>query len=196
MTVNYATDLRFLQDTHQYFVGGTELISVTTALKHANLIDDDWFTETARLRGRYVHEACELVDDENLGEVDPLIAPYVAAYECFLRDVKPQWAYVEYRVHDPHRGYAGTLDRCGFLNGKWVILDIKTGGEHPWHGPQTAGYARLMPHSSGLKPDRYALYLRHDGSYRLKPLVARTDESTFFAALAIAQFRRAHGYRD
>lgn len=186
-------DLR-LDALHRYWIGERELIGVTAALHLAGLVDADWFTDAAKLRGTYVHEACCMTDDGDLGFVDPAYAPYVAAYDCFLRDVQPQWAYIEHKVHDPARGYAGTLDRIGFVQNKWALIDIKTGGDQPWHGPQTAAYARLMPHGSGLKPDRFGLYLRRDGTYRLVPFTERTDESAFFAALTIAQFRSLHGY--
>lgn len=189
------TDLA-LDALHRYWLHGRELTGVTAALKAAGLIDSEWFTEAAQLRGTYVHEACTLVDDEQLGSVDPIIAGYVAAYETFLRDAKPEWGFVEHRVCDATLGYAGTLDRLGFLNGKWALVDLKSGAEVAWHRLQTAAYARLMPHASGLKPDRYGLYLRGDGTYRLLPHTDRADESTFLAALRIAQFRTTHGYRD
>lgn len=181
--------LRFDPAAHRYWLDGTELVSVTRALKDAGLVNADWFSEAARLRGTHVHEACAMLDDGELESVDPSYAPYVAAYESFLRDAKPEWAFIEHRVCDPRLGYAGTLDRAGFLNGRWALIDLKTGGEATWHGPQTAAYARLVPHGSGLKPDRFALYLRGDGTYRLCPLTERKDEAVFLAALTLSQFR-------
>lgn len=187
-----------LDDSHRYWFGQRELVSVTAALKAAGLVNDDWFTEEATLRGTYVHEACAMVDDDTLemSSLDQRVIPYVAAYDCFLRDMKPEWAYVEHRVCDANRGYAGTLDRLGFLQGKWALVDLKSGGHQAWHGPQTAAYARLVPHATGIKPTRFGLYLRADGTYRLEPFTDRNDESVFFAALQIAQFRRLHGYSD
>lgn len=185
-----------LDASHRYWMGARELLSVTTALRLADLVDAEWFTEASQLRGTYVHEACCLIDDEDFGCVDPALAGYVAGYEAFLREAKPEWAFIEHRVCDPALGYAGTLDRVGFLNGKWVLVDLKTGGDAPWHQVQTAAYARLMPQPSGVKPDRFALYLRPDGTYRLTPFTDRADEPTFLAALRIAQFKVTHGYRS
>lgn len=179
-----------LDADHRYWFDGRELIGVTATLKAVGLIDTEWFTEAAQLRGTYVHEACCLVDDNDLGAIDPAIAPYVAAYETFLRDAKPDWAFIEQRVCDPAMGYAGTLDRCGFLNGKWIVADVKTGPESAWHSLQLAAYARLVPHASGLKPDRYGLYLRADGTYRLRQFTNRNDERVFLAALSIAQWKQ------
>jgi hypothetical protein len=185
-----------LDASHRYWLDGRELISVTTALRRAGLVDAAWFTPEATLRGTYVHEACALIDDDALGSFDPALSAYLAAYETFLRDVQPEWAYIEHRVCDVARGYAGTLDRVGFVQGKWALVDLKTGIDQPWHGPQTAAYARLMPHATGLKPERFALYLRSDATYRLEPFKDRNDENVFFAALTLAQFRSEHGYRD
>lgn len=184
-----------LDAAHRYWLLGRELIGVTAALKAADLIDTEWFTPEATLRGTYVHEACAMLDDDALDFIDPAYAPYVDAYRHFLDDLTPTWAYIEHKVYDLARGYAGTLDRVGFLNDKWVLVDLKTGADQPWHGPQTAAYARLMPHANGLKPDRYGLYLRKDGTYRLEPFPDRNDEEVFFAALRLARFRSLHGYR-
>ena len=188
--------LTFDAVAHRYWMGDRELLSVTGALTDAGVIDAEWFTDDAAQRGTYIHKACALMDDGQLGAVDPTYAPYVAAYETFLRDVKPEWAYIEHRVCDPVRGYAGTLDRLGFLQGQWAIVDLKSGGPAPWHRVQLAAYARLMPHATGIKPARFGLYLRKDGTYRLEPFTDRTDEATFFAALTIAAFRRRHGLCD
>jgi hypothetical protein len=185
-----------LDGEHRYWLDGRELISVTTALKEAGLIDTAFFTDAAADRGTYVHAACDLVDVDDLGSVEPSCAGYVAAYERFMADARPTWVQRERAVCDPLQGYAGTLDRAGLLNHKWIVLDIKTGGPMPWHGLQLAAYARLAISREGLKPARFDLYLSDDGTYRLEPQTNRSDEALFFAALAVAQFRRTHGYRS
>lgn len=183
-----------LDDAHRYWLGDRELVSVTTALKDAGLIDTAFFSDGAAARGTYVHQACDLVDQDDLGSLDPACDGYVAAYTRFLADAKPTWAHTEHPVCDPTLGYAGTLDRAGTLNGVWSVLDIKTGSPAAWHGAQLAAYARLVP-KMGVQPRRYDLYLAPDGTYHLERQAARTDEALFFAALQIAQFRRTHGYR-
>jgi len=182
-----------LDQWHRYWLGDRELQGVTAALKAADLIETEYFTEAAMRRGTYVHAACCLIDDGTFGSADPALAGYVAAYECFLREAQPDLAFIEHRVCDPTLGYAGTLDRLGFLNGKWALIDLKTGGAAAWHALQTAAYARLMPHATGLKPDRYGLYLRTDATYRLEPFADRTDEAVFLAALRVAQWKGMHG---
>ena len=194
MTLAPASPLRLDAD-HRYWLQDRELISVTTALKEAGLIDTAFFTEDAADRGTYVHAACELVDRDELGDVDQACAGYIAAYQQFVADAKPVWDLTEEGVCDPVRGYAGTFDRSCILQDQWIVLDIKTGPPAPWHGAQLAAYARLIPNGDGLKPRRFDLYVRADRTYRLEPQTDRADESLFFAALQIAQFRRTHGYR-
>ncbi len=182
-----------LDAEHKYWLGEKELISVTTALKEAGLIDTTWFTPEAAERGTAVHLACEQMDlgtlnyrpisSEHLGFLD--------AYARFFAEAKPVWSTVEEQVCDATVGYAGTLDRSGLLNGVWTVLDIKTGPPAPWHGLQLAAYARIL----GRRPQRFDLYLAADGTYRLEPQRTRTDEANFLAALAVAQFRRQHGPR-
>lgn len=195
MTTAIPAPLRLDAD-HRYWLQDRELISVTTALKEAGLIDTAFFTEAASERGTYVHAACDLIDEDDLGAVEPSCSGYVAAYDRFKTEAKPDWHQRERAVCDPAHGYAGTLDRAGVLNHKWIVLDIKTGGPMPWHGLQLAAYARLALSREGLKPARFDLYLRDNGTYKLEPQTSRTDETVFFAALAVAQFRRTHGYSN
>ena len=184
-----------LDADHRYWLEDRELISVTAALKEAGLIDTAFFTEDAADRGTYVHQACDLVDEHDLGDVEPACMGYVAAYKRFLVEAKPVWTWREYAVHDRLHGYAGTLDRAGTLNGCWSIVDIKTGPPAPWHGLQLAAYARLALSDDAMKPLRFDLYLSVAGTYVLTRQADRADESLFFAALQVAQFRRTHGYR-
>lgn len=183
----------FIAAEHRYLLNGErELPSVTKILKDQGLIDDQWFTEQARLRGDYVHLACRMLDDEELAidSLDPGIAGYVAAYQKFLTLTTPDWIYVEHRVFDPVLGYAGTLDRAGLLQGEKVLLDIKSGGLYPSVGPQTAAYRRCLPEPHTWK--RTALQLSGDGSFTLHPLTDRGDEEVFLSALRLAQWKARH----
>lgn len=184
--------LQFDEAAHRYTFEGRELISVTQALTEAGFIDGRWYTEEAAQRGTDVHTAVQLhhagtLDDDSL---DVTLRPFVAAYQRFLEESGFVAAANEERICDPAAGYAGTLDLRGqfprFSQGIDVI-DIKTGAIPSWVGYQTAAYARVLPAS--IKR-RWALNLRADGTYRLEPLMARTDERVFLAALTVAQAKR------
>jgi len=195
MTTTHASSLRMDAD-HRYWLNDRELISVTTALKEAGMVDTAWFSLDAAERGTYVHQACDLLDDDNLGSYLPTVNGYVDAYRQFQQDLNPAWMQRERAVCDAVLGYAGTLDRAGYLRGRWSLLDIKTGPPAPWHGLQLAAYARLALSPDGLKPDRFDLYLTKHGTYRLVKQDARTDEGEFLAALTVAKYRRRHGLCD
>lgn len=184
--------LQFVEAEHRYFLDDQELPSVTTVLKAAGLVDDRFYTEEARTRGSYVHLACQLLDEGDLDRatLDPIVAPYVAAYEQFLAVARPQWTHIEHRVCDAVYGYAGTLDRAGTLNGELMLVDIKSGSVPPFVGPQTAAYRRCL--SEPYRYRRAALHLRDDGSFSLEPLADRQDESVFMAALAVAKWKQRY----
>ena len=51
---------------------------------------------------------------------------YLKAYADFVRDYRPKWDYIEYMIGNAEIGFAGTVDRIGKIDGKLVILDIKS----------------------------------------------------------------------
>jgi hypothetical protein len=164
---------------------------VTQALTEAGFIDGRWFTDDAAERGAAVHETVhQFYAGSSRTDTDPEIVPFVAAFALFLQQCPMAVEASEERVFDPLTGYAGTLDLRGRLGEQKAgtdLIDIKTGHVPGWVGYQTAAYARLVE----TRPvRRWALNLRADGTYRLLPLVKRTDEKVFLAALTVAQAKR------
>lgn len=193
-----ASVLAFDPVAHRYHVGDRELISVTTALTEAGLIDSRWFTDESAARGTYVHAAIQLHHEGDLAEdsLDPVLQPYFAAYLKFLSETGFQIDACEERLCDETLGYAGTLDLRGRIPRKALrfpgidVIDIKTGMVPRHVGPQTAAYARMLPRELGAVRWRWALHLRDDATYSLIPLEKRTDETVFLSALTVAQFKR------
>lgn len=195
--------LQFDPALHRYVLDGRELISVTTALKEAGLIDERHFTEEARLRGEYVHAAISMHVDGDLApeSIDPKIQPYFDGFLRFMAESRATVHHCEQRLCDEAMGYAGTLDllvafpSAGAGRERYGLIDIKTGYVPPSVGPQTAAYLRCarawLP--VGTLIQRFALNLPGDGSYRLVPLTNAQDELDFLAALRVAHFRRQHG---
>ena len=74
-------NLIFDEAAHRYTLDGRELPGVTTALKDVGLIDDRWFDEWSATKGKFVHQACAMVDDGTQEEdaLDPAIKGYVEA---------------------------------------------------------------------------------------------------------------------
>lgn len=122
--------LEFDEVSHNYTVNGvllpsvTEIVSPVTYSKYsvANNV-----VEQAAYRGTMVHQMCAdydlgIIDDEY--EVETELAGYLAAWMSFCRDFTPEWEYVECKM--AANDCAGTVDRIGIIDGRRVIVDIKT----------------------------------------------------------------------
>ena len=183
-------EIVFNNEGHIYTVDGTDTPSVTTIIKACGLIDTTWFNDTATTRGKYVHKATELLDQDDLDEasLDPVIAPYVDAYRRFKQETGFVIDDIEKRVHNATYGYAGTLDRTGIFPNDKIrsLIDIKTGQPAKWHGVQLAAYA-LCFGSEVL--NRYGLYLSNTGSYKLERFKDRQDANIWLACLTLYKWR-------
>jgi len=168
--------IHFDEATHTYSLDGKKLPSVTEIcglLNNWGDINPAILMQAAR-RGTVVHEYCELVDygvDEDGIECEPELAGYVIAYMRFLRDYKPLWECVEQKVYSDQFGFAGTLDRFGTIDGKPVLLDIKTSSSVGklqkiiW-ACQLSAYVLLLA-KEGEDIRRWNLVLKRDGKYQL-----------------------------
>ena len=88
-------------------------------------------TGAAAARGTDVHTAAEKYALGMIPEVDPAIEPYVEQYRRFLSDFKPEFLMAEAPVYNLTFSYAGTLDGVAVIDGKTVVVDVKTTA----HGP-------------------------------------------------------------
>lgn len=188
-------DPRFTFDAeaHEYRLDGRSLVSVTQVLDLAGLSGGPW-PEGASARGTAVHLATEYDDMGDLDEssLDPAIAGYLDAWRRFVRESRFDASLIEHRAYHQTHLYAGTIDRVGhFGDGKPVVLDIKSGVEHPSHSLQLAAYAFLL--DEPMRYERMAVYLRPDGSYRLlrfDRLKLASDFTLFVSALNITRWKQ------
>ena len=161
---------------------GTPLISVTQVLELRGRIDKNWFTPESAARGSAVHELTEVFDmDTKLaGFTCPeAYRGYLAAYAAFIKTMRPVYHATEVKVTNDLLGLGGRIDRIAEMFGQHGLLDLKTGQPSPWHGMQLAAYNVLRP--TGC---RWALYLRDNGTYRLKDYTDPIDHRRFMADLA------------
>ena len=170
--------IKFDRESHTYWYGDQQLSSVTQRLKGDGLINTRFFSPDARERGLLVHTYTELIDNQiaiSPGELEP----YTNAYRDFLAYERPDWIYSEVGVADVENGYAGIADRVGYMHGRSLVLDIKTGAPAKWHWAQLVAYqlafdifAWELETEYPLPPmsvDAIAiLYLGRNGKYRLK----------------------------
>lgn len=195
------SDIEFDPVAHRYTFEGRELPSVSAIIRDLSFADL-WHVPAAVLKeaaefGTRVHVLTEDYDRNNATylprfyDLPDRERACLDAWAAFRHEARFQKTHVEYRVHHEALGYAGTIDRIGILHdaalahGRRVIIDIKTSEPHDWHGVQLAGYY-LAARSQGLADmmtDRYAVYLRDDGTYRLRRYDAPDDISVFIAHL-------------
>lgn len=181
--------------THVYTAADGRVIpSVTQILTDAGLIDTQWFTEQATIRGTYIHEATALDDADNLDcdTLDESLAGYVAGWRAFLSETGAEILSIEERLCSPAFTYAGTLDRRIMFQGCEWVVDLKSGGPLRWHTLQTAAYASLaarpqhMP--AGLK--RATVHLKANGRYSFTPHADPKDFGIFGATVALYHWKR------
>jgi hypothetical protein len=186
--------LTFRAEDHTYRIGDTELISVTTVLKEAGLIDTRWYNEEAALRGTTVAIATMLADegDLDLDKVGEECRGCVEAWERFKDEMGFVVYESEYNVSNRQLGIAGRVDRIGafaiVVQGRW-LLELKTGSQQEWHWLQLAGYRECVDFAAQVA----VVYLKEDGGYtfhRRDFSQHLNDRQTFKSAIAIANWKR------
>jgi hypothetical protein len=175
--------LTFDEEKHEYRLDGRVIPSVTQVLKAAGMIDDQWFDEWSRERGKAVHKATELDDRGELDEstIDPRIAGYLDAWRRFIFETGWKSNEIEKLVFSRFAWFAGTLDRIGrFPTDRGLsIVDIKTG---------TPTRAAM---DDGIRCGRsMAVYLRENGTYtKGNEADYQRDVSVFLGALAVTRWK-------
>jgi hypothetical protein len=156
--------LRFVPETHEYFLGSVKLPSVTGILDGVGLISSFSKNEDAALRGIYVHLAARYLLEKRLdwGTLGPLVMGYVVSLDRWIEQTHFELEACEVSVYHALLLFAGTYDFKGFLPGYGdCLFDIKTSAAcASWHHLQTAGY--LLAEGGYRK--RGCLHLQGDGT--------------------------------
>ena len=196
--------VRFDRVAHRYWDGDDEIPAVGRIIRQAGLVDPSYFTEEVAQRGRYVADAVNLLNHNNLDRdsLDPEIVGYVEAFERLRDEEELEILEAEEIVFDPLLWYAGTLDlkfRKRIRPTSLVlygVLELKTGLGAPWHAIQVESYRRASEPPTQRSSWRPFLgYLQKDGSH--SGLVAVKDWTenwrTFQEALDLFAWRVRHG---
>jgi hypothetical protein len=149
---------------------------------------DPWYLT----RGTFVHRACELADMGELDpeSIDPAIQTRVDAYWRFRNESEFQPEIIEKRFTHSRYQYTGQIDRAGELNGKKILLDIKSGVESVTDNLQGGAYWGLLEDAKIQVFRVHVLYLKEDGSYRLTEVEnIRKMFNVFLAALTLFNFK-------
>lgn len=182
------TGLTFDEATHSYFFDGNPVPGVTSILKPITDYSavPPHVLQAAANFGKAVHLACELDDLGELDEsqLDPALMPYLEGWRNFSREHGVQWFAIEQPVYNKALRYAGTPDRYGIVDGLNAVVDIKSTAQlYASVGPQLAAYANALTPSPSMK--RYAVQLKADGTYTLKPYNDPTDWPLFASLLTV-----------
>ena len=174
---SFTKRLQFDEEKHKYTVDGIEIPSVTeivAPLTYSKYTVDSAVLLQAKHRGTVIHEVCAdfdygVITDET--PVAPDILPYLTAWKNFCHDYGVKWHYIESQMCGNE--YAGTIDRIGEIDGRAVIVDIKTTSSMDRASKialcaQLAGYAFLYYMNSNLlidSDDCMGVQLKKDGTY-------------------------------
>jgi hypothetical protein len=175
---------------HVYRFNGEKKISVTEAFGKAGLVDTRWFKPEHALRGKAVHEACNLFIRDDLDEksLHPIVIPYFKAFKKALRNSIFDWHLdlCEKPMYHSFYDYAGTADIVCKKNRKNALIDIKTGFSS-CAAMQTAAYEQF-PEVRKLICDRYTLKLNANETFEwIQHRDNFTDFQKFLCALKKAR---------
>ncbi len=193
--------LTFNAASHQYFVDGVELPSVTTILRAVGLIDFSGvpahILANAQARGVRLHVAAQLLTEGTLDwdSVDVSERGYVEAYARFLAEARFVVLAQEVRLYSPTHQIAGTTDAIGWWDGRPAVADLKSGDPDAVAARyQLALYALLLRETPPVEwidwtPSsplmRVSIAVRRDGTYRADVYTDPRDTQVALAALAV-----------
>ncbi len=169
----YPSGVLTMDAEHVYRLGDRVVPSNTQILKDVGIVDTRYYNIEAALRGTYVHQASEIYcrndGDFHWPAVDERYVGYVRGWERFVLESGFKSVLIEHPVIGP--GFATTVDRVGWLNGRLVVLEIKTGSRPEWVVLQTAlQLEAILSQRATLKlnpTQRFSVTLKPDGKYKL-----------------------------
>ena len=166
-------------DARFYYADGEFYPSVTTILeaypKDAAYFkwikevgtDADAIRDEAGRRGSVVHDLTERYDngeEVSLLNMDGNLQFKMSEWAMFERYVdfitrfKPDYIMNEQNFVSPALGYAGTIDRLAWLDGKLTLIDIKTSNNiHDSYWLQLAAYAALVHNMTDFQIEQYCI---------------------------------------
>lgn len=174
-------NISFDEESHIYTVDGKTVPSVTQILKFLSADTSEFANQILRDqaadRGTRIHEATIVYDYEGLDEevIDNDIYLYVKAYADFVRDYRIKY-YVLTEAPISNGEYAGTLDRLAFIDGRYTVIDFKTGTtvDPRKEAAQLYAYAQLLAENAFATTDSYKQFngfivrLKKDGTYSVQ----------------------------
>lgn len=186
-------------ELHRYWIAEPsgavhQALGVTRALVGAGLVDDTYFSDRVRGRGKLAHVFAQKLATNTLdGPIDAAILPYMIGLRRFLDKYGPTIHNAEVMLGNLARLLAGTVDLDVTMLGGPGAVELKLSQPTQWHGLQLAPYSYLLDGAKWLGRARWGLYLTERGGYRLKEYDDPTDLEVFFRAHELLHWRVKHG---
>lgn len=192
--------IEFNEELHEYKMDGVVYPSVSEVLQDTGFVDDTWFTEFGRERGKAAHKAI-LYDDQGIldhATLDPRLVPRLEAWRKFKLDMGWVSRMKEQPLACPVLRIAGTPDDIGthrMAQLGFCIVDAKCGQPMPYHALQLALYAYMLGQLVCVDPadiERIGVHLKADGSYKIKRYTDKKDILVAFSTVSLFHWKRNH----
>lgn len=162
--------LRFDPKEHRYFYGDKEVPFFTKIAKDMGLIEDNkFYTSDGRNQGQTLHSWLLFLAQGNIptNDPEPEIKGRVDAIKKFLYESRFKFVGGETPQYESVYGYATKPDLWGYLGTTPVVIEAKRGQPLPWHKLQTASQSMALGSNGFGVLQRFGLYLKDNGNYRL-----------------------------
>lgn len=163
----------FDEAAHIYTLNERVLAGVTGSIRKAGHMGTavDFYTDFARERGTAVHHMLKLAQEDDLDEstIDERLAGYLAAWKNWKNAVRYMPLLTEQPIYCAEPEFAGTLDSAGILNGRLVVLDLKTENYPAWARLQITAYMLAMDAAGLPAAQGIGLCLKGDGTFKVHP---------------------------
>lgn len=163
----YQIEIEFYEATHEYFVDGQRLPSVSEIMRPLSeqtyLNINTKVLANAAKRGTAVHLAVEMFELLGVDSSDEEIRQIVQNYKVAKKLKKFEPIHQEIRL--TNREFCGTLDMIAKMDGKTVIIDLKNTSKinHDLLAVQLQAYRELCEYNGIDIEGLYCLQLKKDG---------------------------------
>lgn len=194
-----AAEFIFDEKTHSGTLNGRFCPSVTTILAENGFINTSVYPESAKIRGKYVHDLIQFHNEGDLDESEAIrlgLKGYVDSWREFVAKFKVNIIEIEKRLYHPTYCYTGQYDLLCERNGGRFLVDYKSGPPELWHPWQLGAYLELYNfHNKPVRQvKRAGVYLKADGSMaEWIDYEDPFDGPNFLALCAATHLRRRHG---
>lgn len=186
--------VHFDQKLHRYYVDESkskEYPGYSYICSQLGLSKPFFNAQAALAKGTYVHKTLELYDNDDLGEHEPWVEPYIEHWKEFKkRQGVKKFTLNERPLASNRLWYASTLDRSI----KNMPIEIKTGGIYEAdHRRQTANHCVLLQENYGYDlPEKRLLVYLNDNSFTVKEHKnTKDDVMVWEACVTFYHYRRA-----